>query len=215
MKAAVYLRVSTDRQDEANQEPECLRLCSARGWEPHIFREQESGAKSRPVWQSVLDAVHKGECGAVVVWSLDRAGRDRIRLCHDLAEIARKGSSVASVRESWIDQPTGLMRDLLIAILTWVAEYERARLVERTRAGLVRAKAEGKTLGRRPVDPVLVEGMRRAWLAGRHSPEVSRILHLPGATVRTYFARFEGAKKGIENAAQKVAETHEGGPHAK
>jgi DNA invertase Pin-like site-specific DNA recombinase len=210
MRAAVYLRVSTDRQDEANQEPECIRLCAARGWEPVLFREQESGAKARPIWQSVLQSVHQGDCGAVVVWSLDRAGRDRVRLCHDLAEIARKGSVVASVRESWIDQPPGLMRDLLISILTWVAEYERARLVERTRAGLARAKSQGKTLGRRPVDPAIVECMRRAWLVGKPPSHVGRVLSVPGATVRTYYARFEAAEKGTENAAQKTAETQEG-----
>ena len=209
MKAAVYLRVSTDRQDEANQEPECLRVCAARGWTPVLFRERESGTKARPVWQQALDSIHRGECGAVVLWSLDRAGRDRVRLCHDLAELSRKSAAVVSVREPWLDQPAGLMRDLLISILTWVAAFERSRLVERTRAGLARAVAGGKTLGRHPLPEVTILSLRAAWLAGEAPARAAERIGVPGSTARTYYTRFDTAKKGIDPASPKTAESQE------
>ena len=148
MIAAVYLRVSTDRQDEANQEPECLRLCAARGWEPKVFRETESGAKRRPVWDRVKEAARKGDVRAVVFWALDRTGRSRVQVAHDLGELWRWGAEVASVRDAWVDQPAGPLRDLLVQLMGWFAQMERDRLRERTRAGLERARANGVQLGR-------------------------------------------------------------------
>lgn len=139
--AAVYLRVSSDRQDEANQEPECLALCAARGWEPRTFRETMSGAKSRPVWDAALDTIRRGQCRALVVWAVDRAGRSKVQLAHDLGQVWRWGAEVASVRDSWLEQPAGPLRTLLVDVMGWMAEGERARLIERTRAGLDRARA--------------------------------------------------------------------------
>jgi DNA invertase Pin-like site-specific DNA recombinase len=146
--AAVYLRVSTDRQDEANQEPECLRLCAARGWEPRVYRETESGAKRRPQWDRVKEAARTGDVRAVVFWALDRTGRSRVQVAHDLGELWRWGAQVASVKDSWTDQPAGPLRDLLVQLMGWFAQMERDRLRERTRAGLARAKAAGVVLGR-------------------------------------------------------------------
>jgi len=147
MRAAVYLRVSTDRQDERNQEPECNQLAMARGWKWVTYHEVESGAKDRPQWRKVLEDARRGEIRAVVVWSLDRVGRRMFELIGDIRELDRLGVQVVSVRESWLDTG-GPARALLLAIFAWVAEHERERLRERTRAGLARAKAEGKTLGR-------------------------------------------------------------------
>jgi DNA invertase Pin-like site-specific DNA recombinase len=124
-----------------------------------------------------------------VIWALDRAGRDRVRLAHDIAEFARKGVAVVSVRESWLDQPVGPLRDLLIQIMGWFAESERARLVERTKAGLARARAQGKTLGRPAVAAAMVEKVRACW-ANRERPAlVARLLKLPDSTVRMLYKR--------------------------
>ncbi len=150
MKAAVYLRVSSrdGRQDEANQEPDCARLCEARDWEPVWYRERESSVKDRPVWRSVLEAARVGQVRAVVVWSLDRIGRTRVQIAHDLAELFRWGAAVSSVRDPWLSE-AGPFRDLLIQVMGWVAEGERQRLIERTHAGLARARAKGIKLGRK------------------------------------------------------------------
>jgi DNA invertase Pin-like site-specific DNA recombinase len=191
MKAAVYLRVSTERQEEANQEPDCLRVCAARGWEPVIFRETESGAKRRPVWDSVKRAVHRGEVGGVVVWALDRAGRDRVRLSSDLAELSRKNAVVVSVREPWVDQPTGPLRDLLIEIMAWFAASERARIVERTKAGLARAVAMGRKLGRKPTPQGKVDLLRALHEQGVGAREAGRRVGVAESTARTWYARFD------------------------
>lgn len=153
MIAAVYLRVSTGRQDEGNQEPDCARLCAGRGWEPVFFRETASGAKQRPQWRRVVEAARTGHVGAVVFWSLDRTGRSRTEVCRDIESLGHFRVHVASVKDAWLDQPPGPFRDLMLQIVAWFAEGERRRLIERTKAGLDRARALGKRLGRPPCDP--------------------------------------------------------------
>jgi putative DNA-invertase from lambdoid prophage Rac len=182
--AAVYLRVSTDRQDEANQEPECLRLCAARGWEPQVFRETESGTKRRPEWERLKTYVRRGEARAVVFWALDRAGRNRVQLAHDLGELWRWGAEIASVRDAWVDQPAGPLRDLLVQLMAWFAQTERDRIVERTRAGIARARAMGVRLGRPPAMPDAARERARRLAAAQslaYTPgEVRKILRAEG-----------------------------------
>lgn len=187
MKAAVYLRVSTDRQDGSNQEPECVRLALARGWEPVVVREVESGAKKRPEWGRVLELSRRGEVRAVVIWSIDRMGRRMRDVVGDVAELDRVGCAVVSVREPWLDTsaPT---RDLLLAIFGWVAEHERQRLIERTRAGLERARAQGKQLGR-PRVWVDMERLAKMAAAGRSISRMARRLGVDRRTVRTYMGK--------------------------
>jgi DNA invertase Pin-like site-specific DNA recombinase len=65
----------------------------------------------------------------------------------DVLELDRVGVQVVSVRESWLDTG-GPVRNLLIAVFSWVAEQERSRLVERTKAGMEHARRRGARIGR-------------------------------------------------------------------
>lgn len=184
--------VCRPRQDEANQEPDCLRICEARGWEPEYYREKESAVKYRPEWEALKTAVHRGKVGAVVVWALDRAGRNRVQLSHDLAEIVRKGATVVSVREPWVDQPMGAMRDLLIQLMGWFAESERVRLIERTKAGQARAWAAGKRKGRPALPSTDQERAKAEWRAGLSAFVAARKLNIPESTLRSYWRQWSG-----------------------
>lgn len=197
-RAAVYLRVSSKsgRQDEANQEPDCVRLCEARGWEPRIIRERESGAKARPEWRAMLDQCRRGNIEAVVFWALDRTGRNRVQIAHDLGELFRWRVDVASVQDSWLDVPAGPMRDLLVQVMGWVAEGERGRLIERTKAGLARAVANGKKLGRPSALPGVVQSFVLSARQGNNTvPEIVRLLAARGhgafkpQTIRSFLLR--------------------------
>lgn len=158
MIAAVYLRVSTDAQTERNQEPDCLRLCAARGWEPRVYREKMSGVKKRPEWERVLEDTRVGRIYAVVVWSVDRLGRTRVEVMKDLWSLTTQSkAAVVSCRERIVDIPRAdattsplmvIVREQAIGWLTFAAEDERIKLIERTKAGLARARAEGKQIGR-------------------------------------------------------------------
>lgn len=154
-RAALYVRVSTDRQTVANQLGELKRLAEARGYAPVLYEETESAAKARPVLDRVLADARAGRVQAIMVWALDRLHRSMIGAVQTVLECDRLGVPVISLRESWLDTH-GPVRPLLIAIFGWVAEQERARLIERTRAGIERARRQGTKLGRPRASPVLL-----------------------------------------------------------
>jgi len=138
--AAIYLRVSTNEQDEMNQEPPCLEVCALRGWTPRIYREVESGTKRRPVWDQVLEDARTARVQAVVVFSINRIGRRRIQISRDLRALARYGCAIVSYCDKFLDvdgspemAPT---RDLLIQWWGWFAEREREEIVKRTKNAL-------------------------------------------------------------------------------
>lgn len=151
MRAGIYLRVSTDRQDTENQRPELEQLCEARRWSAELHEEIESGAKVRPVLDELCNQAVRGHVGAIVVWSLDRLGRNAVEVIGRVERLLTANVRLVSIREPWLEQD-GPARQLLLFIFAWVAEQERRRLIERTNAGLVKARAAGRIGGRRRAD---------------------------------------------------------------
>ena len=136
--AAVYLRVSTDKQDELNQEPACLLICEARGWTPVIYREVVTGTgkRKRLEWDRVLEHARTGRVAAVVVYSIHRIGRKRVQIARDLATLSRYGVAICSANEKFLDVDSSPemapMRDMLIQWWGWFAEREHTEIVART-----------------------------------------------------------------------------------
>ncbi|MFI5296949.1 MAG: recombinase family protein [Polyangiales bacterium] len=161
-RAAIYLRVSTDRQTTQNQRPDVEQLGRARGYEiVEIYEESASAVKHRPEHERMMKDARRGKFDVLVVWALDRFGRSMTGNLADVLELDRIGVTVISVKESWMDTG-GPVRSLLIAIVSWIAEQERARLVDRTRAGIERARRAGTKIGRprRRVDVDLARELR-------------------------------------------------------
>jgi DNA invertase Pin-like site-specific DNA recombinase len=152
---AVYLRVSTDRQTTDNQRAAVEQLVRARGFEPCVYEETESAAKERPIFERMLRDVRAGRVQGVASWALDRLHRSMKGAVDTVLELDRLGVRVLSVQEGWLDT-SGPVRPLLVAIFGWIAEQERERLILRTRAGLERARAQGKRLGRPRASPLQV-----------------------------------------------------------
>jgi putative DNA-invertase from lambdoid prophage Rac len=180
--AAVYLRVSTESQTVENQRAPLVAACAARGLTPRFYEETESAAKRRPVFDSMMAAAHRGDVGAVVVAALDRLGRSLAGVLDTITKLDAAGVRVVSLRESWLDT-SGPHRSLLVAIFAWVAETERGVLIERTRAGIARARRQGKHIGRPRADS---EQLRRALSlvsAGTHSP--AQAADVCGVSART------------------------------
>lgn len=148
-RAAAYLRVSTADQDLDNQRDAIAKLAAARGLElVETYEEHAPGAGApRAQLERLQQDAHRGEFSTLIVWALDRLGRSMHEVLALVVELDRRGVRVLSVQESWLDT-AGPLRPLLVAILGWSAEMERARIGERTRAGLERAKRRGVKLGR-------------------------------------------------------------------
>jgi DNA invertase Pin-like site-specific DNA recombinase len=183
MKAAVYVRVSTDRQTVQNQLADLERLAQARGYEVTVYEEVESAAKARPVLDRLLADARAGRVQAVAVWALDRLHRSMMGAIQTVLELDRLGVRVLSARESWLDTDSPV-RPLLVAIFGWVAEQERTRLIERTKAGMARARTEGKKIGRPRTSPLKLAAAAADVEAGMSWRAAARKSGIPEATLR-------------------------------
>lgn len=151
LKAALWLRVSTEEQHSGNQRPaleaEALRrgLQVVRTWE---FDGSAWKGDYRPERKELVEAAKKHEFDVLLIWALDRLSRQGIEdILGVMRQLTASGITVVSMQESWIEQ-SGPMRDILLALFGWVAQMESQRRSERIKAGLARRKAEGKLLGR-------------------------------------------------------------------
>jgi putative DNA-invertase from lambdoid prophage Rac len=118
---------------------------------------------------------------------LDRLHRSMTGAISTVLELDRLGVPVLSVREGWLDT-SGPVRPLLVAIFGWVAEQERTRLIERTKAGLERARREGKRLGRPPASRVLLYAARDLVATGVPIAEAARLKGLSRSSLRRFLA---------------------------
>src|SRR3954451_12559145 len=149
-RIAVYERVSTLEQTTENQLLELRRYVEARGWAATEYVDNGvSGAKDRrPALDQLTSDVRRHKFDAVVCWRLDRLGRNLRHLVLLLDEWQARGVAFVTLGEG-IDTSTAAGR-LVAGVLGSIAEFERARIQERIMAGLARARAQGKRLGRRP-----------------------------------------------------------------
>jgi putative DNA-invertase from lambdoid prophage Rac len=157
VKAAIWFRVSTDKQEAANQAAGIGKFAAHHCYE--VVKRYEiadsawqngngKGAEYRAAINAVLDAAHKGEFSVLVVWALDRITREgaegALRLIRQLRE---RGCTLVSVQESWLNGSPEI-QDVLVAFAGWMAQQESSRRSERIKAGLARRKAEGMPVGR-------------------------------------------------------------------
>ncbi len=151
MKAALWLRVSTQEQETANQGAALSKLAAARDLEiARTFTVTESAYKGehRAQLQELIKGAQQGQYQVVFIWALDRLSREGpLATLEAVDRLLRAGCTVVSLQEPWLEA-SGELRDLLISLVAWIARWESARRSERTKAGLARAVAEGKPLGR-------------------------------------------------------------------
>ena len=155
MKAALYLRVSTTEQDTTNQLLTLEDYAKRRGFEVYrIYSEAETAWKNghQAELAKLLDDAQRGKFQVVLVWALDRLSREGALAILSLVDrLKRHGVRVISVQEPWTEAP-GELADILYAITGWVARMESQRRSERTKAGLERARRNGKPIGKRGPD---------------------------------------------------------------
>ena len=150
-RAIIWSRVSGDHQETENQVRQLRALAERRDLEiVRVFQVEESAWKGAHQQQlsEVYEYARQGGFNFLLVWALDRLSREgplaTLEIVHRLG---RYGVQVVSLQEPWTEA-AGELRDLLLAIAGWVARMESNRRSERTKAGLARATAEGKKLGR-------------------------------------------------------------------
>jgi DNA invertase Pin-like site-specific DNA recombinase len=158
-RVAIYARVSTLDQQPENQLLELRRYAEARGWRvvaEHVDHGISGAKERRPALDALKADAKRRRIDAVLCWRLDRLGRNLRHLILLLDELQALGVAFVSLAEG-IDATTPAGK-LQLHILGAIAEFERERIRERVRAGLARARSQGRTLGRRRavVPPVAV-----------------------------------------------------------
>jgi DNA invertase Pin-like site-specific DNA recombinase len=175
-RAALYVRVSTPDQSIEPQLLDLRQMAAARGYE--IVREYSdklSGTKSkRPGLDALLSDAQRHRFDVVMVWAFDRMARSVRHFLEVLDELNHLGIEFVSFRES-VDT-SGPLGRAMVVIVGAIAELERNLIVERVKAGMRRAKLEGRQIGRARLDVNREQvvhdrrsGMSLTQVAQRHS----------------------------------------------
>ncbi len=147
IKTAIYCRTSKIDQHPENQIIELERFAKGMGYKYDIFEEKESTRKTRPIKNQVFQDALTKKYDLILVWKLDRWARSLQELINDLDRLKAHKVQFHSLKDNIkLDDTASNM--LFIQILGAFAEFEREIIRERTIAGLERAKANGKILGR-------------------------------------------------------------------
>jgi len=151
LRAVIYSRVSTAKQTTENQVLELREVCKRNNWAivAELTDDGISGSKGkadRPGFAMLHKMVARRQADIVVVWSIDRLGRSLTDLVSFMSELEAKRVDFYSHLQA-IDSRTAAGK-LSFAIFSAISEFERTLIRERVMAGLARAKAQGKVLGR-------------------------------------------------------------------
>jgi DNA invertase Pin-like site-specific DNA recombinase len=163
-RVALYARVSTDTQTTENQERELRAVAERAGWEiVQIYVDQGvSGAKGRaerPAFDAMCRDASRRRFDVVAAWSVDRLGRSLQDLVAFLSDVHALGVDLY-LHQQGIDTTTPAGK-AMFQMMGVFAEFERAMIRERVQAGLARARAQGKTLGRPRLDASKERAIRR------------------------------------------------------
>ena len=186
-RAVLYLRVSTIDQTTANQERELRQIAERVGYKLlKVYKDHGiSGAKGRdqrPAFNAMCRAAARREFDVVMAWSVDRLGRSLQDLIGFLSELHALGIDLF-LHQQGLDTTTPAGK-AMFQMMGVFAEFERSIIQERVRAGLARAKSEGKQLGRPRLDAALEKRIREA-LQRPERPGVRVIAEQFGVSVGT------------------------------
>ena len=151
-RAVLYLRVSTVDQHPESQLHDLRGLAAQRGFEiVQEYSDTISGAKARrPGLDQLMADARRGKFDVLLIWAFDRLARSVRHFLEVLDELSHLKVEFVSFREN-VDTGGPLGRAMII-IIGAIAELERNLIIERVRAGMRRAKLEGRRLGRAPLD---------------------------------------------------------------
>src|SRR5437588_11290007 len=193
-RAAIYLRVSTQDQTMSNQEHELRQAAERAGWQvAKVYKDHVmSGAKGRngrPAFDAVCRDATKRQFNDVMAWNVDRLGRSLNDLVAFLSELHALGIDLF-LHQQGLDTTTPAGK-AMFQMMGVFAEFERAMIQERVRAGLARAKSEGKRLGRPRIAPELEDRILDARAGGLSVRKTAARFGIDPSTVQRLSRPFE------------------------
>jgi len=193
LRVAIYARVSTDDkgQDPGNQLRQLRDWCARMG---HVvareYVEHENGNKGanyRRELRSLFSDAARRQFDLLLVWSLDRFSREGMAATiGHLQRLEEFGVAFRSFTEEHLATDNELVRNVLLAVLASLAKLEREKISQRTKAGLERARAMGKRLGRPKFSDQDIERLQAALDTGESWHAASRKTRIPYSTVKKH-----------------------------
>lgn len=150
---AIYVRVSTDKQEADNQLLQLRQYaakCSYSVYKEYI--DVISGKEKRPAYDELYKDAHLMAFERLLFWDLSRFSRSgTLYTLQKLKELENLGIDWESYQDQYL-RSAGQFKDVVLSILSTIAKIEREKISERTKAGLERARAQGKPIGKRGAD---------------------------------------------------------------
>lgn len=185
---AIYLRVSSKKQDLASQLPDLKRWASSQSVKIVFYRDKFTGKTlDRPGWLKLYNALQSRQISTLVVWRLDRLGRTAKGLTALFDELRELGVNLISLKDG-IDLSTPAGR-MMANVLASVAQFETEIRAERVNAGIAAAKLKGKRWGgskpgvRKVVTPTQVKMIRAMKRQGESIVAISKAVKLSRPTI--------------------------------
>lgn len=197
--AVAYIRVSTGEQTTDNQRLAITAWAERQGYcVLDFFEDAAVSGKIDPLlrtgFSKMAKFVETDAPDAILIYELSRLGRDMYTSIETIKHIERYVPIIPiSPRESFLQTTEPSIRKLLIGILTWVAEREREMLVQRTKDGMIRAKAAGKSIGR-PRKELPLEQVTILTLKGVSKNRMAKELGVSKATLYKHLNKWNLVK---------------------
>jgi DNA invertase Pin-like site-specific DNA recombinase len=205
-RAAIYVRVSTDKQTVENQLRELRQIADRRGWQ--IVEEYQDagisgakGRKDRPALDQMLKDAQRRRFDVVMAWAIDRMGRSLVDLLGTIQTLEACGVDLYLDQQA-IDTTTPAGR-LMFQVTGAFAEFERSMIKQRINAGLKRAIEQGKQLGRPRISPELEKRIRGLLRAKKGMLAIAKEVGVGSGTVQRIAREMRGERpfNGIGEAA--------------
>ena len=182
MKVCLYCRVSTTKQELEHQEAACRRLCDYKQFEvARVYSEKISSSKDRPVYLECIHDLRQGLYDGVVVFRIDRLGRNAHELILLLDEFKSKGIKVYSINEN-LDTDTAIGQ-AMVDFICILANLERSQIGEATKQRLQSLKADGVRLGQKPLSDFQVKKIKELRSSGLSCRAVAGQMQVSSKTV--------------------------------
>ena len=209
MRVSIYARISTTKQDCENQLSQLREYARQQNWTVITeYVDTASGAKAnRPQFIAMFEAAYRREFDMLLFWALDRFTREgTLQTLNYLQKLTDYGVMYRSYTELWLDS-AGPFRDVVLALLSTLAKQERKRIQERVKAGMARAKREGRKVGR-PFFPM--EDSHMVYLRDELKLTPQEIADKVGCSVDTVWRRFRKLAKDERGRHERDGQTDSG-----
>ena len=192
--AAVYVRVSTNKQEHKSQMPDLERWAATHDGSVRWFRDKFTGkTMNRPGWSKLEHEIQSGNVSHLVCWKIDRLGRTTVELLGLVRRLMKLKTELIAVNGGFPGLGTAEGR-LMFTMLAACCEYDNEIRSERVRAGHAVAKAAGKTWGgskpgvSKKVTPVQIKMIREGKLRGETVVDLAAATGLSRPTVYAVLA---------------------------